>query len=714
MTSGGGGSATRVRDAFPRRVRVMEHVWIPMADGARLAARIWLPEDAERRPVPAILEYIPYRKNDGTAVRDSLRHPYFAGHGYASVRVDLRGSGDSDGLLLDEYLPQEQDDALEVIAWLSRQPWCTGAVGMFGKSWGGFNGLQVAARRPAALEAVISLYSTDDRYADDVHYMGGCVLAAEMLPWASTMLANNASPPDPAVVGERWRAMWLERLERTPPFAEAWLSHQRRDGYWKHGSVCEDYAAIACPVYAMGGWADGYTNAVLRLLEGLRCPRKGLIGPWGHEFPDIARPGPAIGFLQECLRWWDYWLKGMDNGIMAEPMLRVWLQDADEARDIREEWPGRWVAEPGWPSPGLRSRIYRLSPAVGYPRERVGAGALSPEGGGSPARADPPAPGEAPGEGSLTVRSPQWAGRDAGVWCPHGNLPGELPADQRAEDGLALAFDSAPLEGPLAILGFPEVTLTLAADRPRALVAVRLCDVAPHGGSTLITRGLLNLAHRDGHEHPTPLTPGERHTVTVRLNAAGYRIPAGHRLRVAVSPTYWPFAWPSPQPVTLAVITGQDSRLALPVRDPRPEDVALPPRPAGAGAPPPEVARPLAVEVLRAGSGGLARAGDAATGRRTVTVTVDGGRVRLPDGLEYDSTAADAFTLLGDDPLSARVDCRRSVGVGRGAWQTRVETRSTMTAGAAAFRLTNTLEAFEGDVRIFAKTWDIAIPRDLV
>jgi putative CocE/NonD family hydrolase len=213
-----------VRTEFARSVRRIDHAWIPMSDGTRLAARIWLPDDAEDDPVPAVLEYLPYRKGDAFARRDSYHHAYFAGFGCAGVRVDLRGSGDSDGILLDEYLPQEQDDALEVIAWLAEQPWCSGAVGMIGISWGGFNGLQVAARRPPALKAVISMCSTDDRYADDVHYVGGCVLGVDMLQWAATMLPLTAMPPDPAAVGEGWRATWFERMERTPAMIEAWLS----------------------------------------------------------------------------------------------------------------------------------------------------------------------------------------------------------------------------------------------------------------------------------------------------------------------------------------------------------------------------------------------------------------------------------------------------------------------------------------------------------
>ena len=280
-----------------------------MLDGCRLAARIWLPENAEQQPVPAILEYIPYRKNDGTALRDSLYHPYFAGHGYAAMRVDMRGSGDSEGVMLDEYLQQELDDAVSVIAWLAQQPWCDGSVGMMGKSWGGFNSLQVAALQPRELKAIITVCSSDDRYADDVHYKGGCVLTTDMLGWSTTMLAWNARPPDPDVLGENWRKSWLERLEQTPLLVRQWLNHPHRDDYWKHGSIREDFSKVQCAVYAVGGWADPYSNAIPRMLSGLTCPRKALIGPWAHEYPQRALPGPQIGFVQECLRWWDYWLK---------------------------------------------------------------------------------------------------------------------------------------------------------------------------------------------------------------------------------------------------------------------------------------------------------------------------------------------------------------------------------------------------------------------
>jgi putative CocE/NonD family hydrolase len=261
----------RIVDRFPHEV-VEDRLRIRMSDGTHLAGRVWRPTTSATRPVPAVLEFIPYRQRDLTAVRDSMHHPYLAGHGFAGVRVDLRGSGDSEGVLTDEYLERELCDAEEVLAWLAAQPWCSGRTGMMGISWGGFNALQVAARRPPSLGAIAAVSFTDDRYTDDVHYMGGCLLT-DNLSWASTMLAYNSCPPDPEVVGEAWREMWHERLRGSGLWLAEWLRHQHRDDYWRHGSVCEDYAAIQVPVLAASGWADGYTNAVFRLLAALDVPR---------------------------------------------------------------------------------------------------------------------------------------------------------------------------------------------------------------------------------------------------------------------------------------------------------------------------------------------------------------------------------------------------------------------------------------------------------
>ena len=266
------------------------------------------PVTAEESPVPAVLEYIPYRKRDGTLPRDETMHPYMAARGYACVRVDMRGNGDSDGVMTDEYTEQELSDACEVIAWLAAQPWCSGAVGMMGKSWGGFNGLQTAALRPPALKAVVTVCSTTDRFEDDIHFKGGCLLG-ENIGWGAVMLSYSSRPPDPDLRAD-WREVWLQRLEADALLAPVWASHQARDAYWKHGSICEDWQAIEVPVLSIGGWADNDMNTVSHLVTNLQVPVQGIVGPWVHQYPHMAVPGPRAGFLQIALRWWDRWLKG--------------------------------------------------------------------------------------------------------------------------------------------------------------------------------------------------------------------------------------------------------------------------------------------------------------------------------------------------------------------------------------------------------------------
>jgi putative CocE/NonD family hydrolase len=659
-----------VRVDFPRRVREIEHTWIPLSDGCRLAARIWLPEDAEEDPVPAVLEYLPYRKNDGTAIRDAARQPYVAGFGYATVRVDMRGTGESDGLIEDEYSTREEDDALEVVAWLAEQAWCTGGVGIWGISWGGFNALQVAARRPPALKAVITLCASDDRYADDVHYRGGCVLALDMLHWASSMLTWSGRPPDPRLRDD-WRETWLRRLEAGTSWIEPWLAHQRRDDYWKHGSVCEDYAAIECPVYAVGGFVDGYTNAVPRLLEGLSGPRKGLIGPWAHAFPDDALPGPSVGFLQECVRWWDHWLKSVENGVMDEAMLRVWMQESVAPRPSYEVRPGRWVGEPSWPSPNAEARRWKL-----------------------------------PGDGERSVRSPQSTGSEAGVWTASGQAA-DLAGDQRLDDGCSLVYDFETLAEPLEILGLPAVTLDFALDRPLGLVCVRLCEVFPDGTSALVTRGILNLAHRESHEEPTPVEPGARYEVRVPLDVIAHSFPVGNRLRVAVSPAYWPWAWPSPEDVTMTVYGGE---LELPVRTPRSEDDAL------SAFDEPEHSAPLEVEQGASGAGGRTIRRDLESGLVEQTFDWDlGGTARLVAiDLETWDTSRTVYSIRDDDPLSASVRFHATSGMARDDWRIVSEVTSSMACDRDSFLVEMRLDVRDGAEALFEREWQLSFPRDHV
>ncbi|MCR6108391.1 CocE/NonD family hydrolase [Salipaludibacillus agaradhaerens] len=673
----------RVKTDFPREIEKKAHSWIPMSDGRKLAATIWLPVDADENPVPAILEYIPYRKNDFTAIRDSVRHPYFAGHGYASIRVDIGGTGDSDGYLKDEYLKQEQDDALEVLSWIEQQVWSTGAVGMIGKSWGGFNSLQVAARQHPALRAIITLCSTDDRYADDVHYRGGNVLASDMLWWASTMFAYNARPQDPELVGEAWKENWLERLEKTPPFVEEWLRHQRRDDYWKHGSVCENIEDITIPVFAVSGWQDGYTDAVFRLLQDLPGKSKGLVGPWAHEYPEVATPEPAIGFLQECLRWWDHWLKGEDTGIMKEPKLTSWIQNSEKPQVTYEERPGKWVADNSWPSKHVTNCAYWLR-----------NGNLA----------------KAPVEKSekTLIPSVQEHGFYSGVFCPFGQ-PGDLPADQRLENGKAVTFTSEPLEDTIELLGHPKFYADLSSDQEDAFIAVRLMDKAPTGESTLISWGMLNLTHRHSHEYPEKLVVGQRYKVEVKLDALGQQIPKGHRIEIAVAPTYWPSAWPSPKPVNLTLYSGKATRLELPVRSPQQQDETAGDFDA------PETAPVMEREIIRKEKRTRQVIHEPITGEWTLSDYSDEGERCLPEnGLQYGSVNKNVWSIREGDPLSAHNRCEWELTIGRGQWQTKVQTCSDMWSDETTFYLVNKLVAFEGDKEIFSKTWETEIDRDHV
>ena len=671
----------RTRDDLPCAYETIEHTWIPTRDGTRLAARIWLPESATDHPVPAILEYIPYRRRDSTRVRDDGVHGYFAGHGYACVRVDIRGSGDSEGVLEDEYLQTELDDGVDVIDWISEQPWCNGRIGMIGSSWGGFNGLQIAALQPPALCAVISVCATDDRYADDVHHMGGCLLG-DNLSWASTMFAYNSLPPDPAVVGDAWRDMWFERLHGSGLWLTRWLQHQRRDAYWRHGSICEDWSAVRCPVMAVSGWADGYSNAVFRLLEHLPGPRLGLIGPWSHMYPHQGIPGPAIGFLQECLRWWDHWLRDEDTGVMDEPMLRAWMQDSVPPTTYYDERPGTWVAEHAWPSPYVRQETFHLA----WPG--LLAEATTDE------------------HAAMSIQSPLSVGLFAGKWCSFAATP-DLPHDQREEDGGALVFTSLPLEAPLEILGAPVVELTLTSSRPVAMVAVRLSDVQPDDQATRVTYGLLNLTHRAGSARPTPLEPGRSYSVRVKLNDVAQRFPTGHRLRLSLSTSYWPLAWPPPEPVRLTVRTGS-SRLLVPRRFPRQEDARVSFEPA-------EAAPETVVERLTAPQRAWRVIRDLATDESTLEVVNDDGVVRFPDlRLELQRKALEWYSYIGADVNSVRGETLWERGVGRDGWSVRTRTRTILTSTSSHFSVHAQLDAFEGERRVFARTWNEEIARDLV
>ncbi|MCA9727611.1 MAG: CocE/NonD family hydrolase [Candidatus Eisenbacteria bacterium] len=730
------------RDDLPHEIREIENLWIPLSDGVHLAARFWLPADAADAPVPAILEYIPYRKRDATRWRDEPMHRYFAGHGYAAVRVDLRGCGDSEGLLLDEYHPREQADALEVLRWIAAQPWCSGKVGMIGKSWGGFSALQVAALRPPELAAVIAVCATDDRYADDAHYMGGCLLN-ENLVWGAMLFTITAQPPDPALPRPEsdapeaaWRAEWLERLEHTVLFPEIWLSHPERDAYWRHGSICEEYAAVRCPVYAVSGWADGYTNAVPRLLAGLSAPRKGLIGPWGHRYPHNGAPGPAIGFLQESLRWWDRWLRDEDTGILDEPRYRVWMQDSLDGPAARAvasheaDQPGRWVAEDDWPSPRIELVPWSLRPAGASstpPIGLAGSGSLRP--GPAEHEVELRMSGDAPAGAIVSLRTDPSVGSHAAAWCSFG-IEGELPVDTIEDDRRSLIFQSDPFASATELLGNPVLHLCVSGSCTAGMVVARLVAVAPDGSGTRISFGMTTLA-----ESPTdrlepayrveaargvepvggvePTGSGDARSdrmVRIELKHLGQRIPVGFSLRLALSTSYWPMVWPSVRDGDVPIRIDQ-CRLDLPVRPTNAIDDSLPPFA------PPEAAP--AGDMVDVHPGGLSRtySFDAATREHRHRHELDLDETGAPArtllreiGLEIGHSIIEEFTIRDDDPRSARAAILQRIHLAREDWRVEIETAVTQRASGRNLVLEARLEARENGQPVFTRQWTRHIP----
>lgn len=676
---------------LPKSVDV-HHAWIPMPDGVRLHARIWLPTDAHEQPVPALLEYLPYRKSDWTSVRDAERHPWYAGHGYASVRVDIRGCGDSDGVFDDEYSETELNDGLAVIAWLAEQPWCTGRVGMFGISWGGFNSLQLAALKPPALKAIVTVCSSDDRYDNDVHYVGGSVLGIDMTAWAGTMLAFSSRPPDPQHVGDRWLDLWRRRLDHVTPPLLTWLSHQTRDAYWQRASVCEDYSAIEAAVLAVGGWADPYHDTVLRLVENLSAPARGILGPWAHQYPDRATtPGPAMGFLQETLRWWDFWLKDIPTGVLEDAALRVFLEDSRPPVTAPGDVPGVWLATE-WPAAATQPTDFAL------PRPNI------------------PAPDD-----WVIVHTKQHVGVDSGKFFPYGNLT-DLAPDQRGDDGRSVAFELFVAEKTVTLMGNPEAVLRLDSATPRGQIIVRLCDVAPDGSSRLVSRGVLNLSSRQGRDRVVPFTPGEPETVRLRLTGLGVRLAAGHALRLVLSSTYWPWVWPQPDAGPLRVHLPSSS-ITLPILDPArtPEVDEARWEPAEHSA----VAEPVVLHQRRArGPDGLEMSQreirhDVETGRwRLLVDPAYGGSRTYPHGLVYGEEVHEAYAITDGDPLSAEANSRWLVTLGRDEWQVSLRTEQDVTADASHFRVRARLlaEVLSADGQevvetVADRTWDELIPR---
>ncbi|MFF7986918.1 CocE/NonD family hydrolase [Streptomyces sp. NPDC007901] len=529
-----------LREADNARIRRVEPFWVPLDDGTRLSARLWLPGHAAARPVGVVLEYLPYRTRDLTRSLDDETGDRLSAGGFAFIRVDIRGTGESAGVAGDEFEESQTDDLVEIIEWLARQPWCNGSVGVRGYSWGGNVGLYAAARNPAPLKAVVVCCACGDRFARDLHWHGGS-LGLTNVQWAAALRTVLGMPPDPAVVGERWRDMWRERLAAVDAVGALWVTHQRADDYWATSSPGAAYGAIDCPIYFVGGQLDGWVDEADSVLRNTGGPCKAIIGPWGHSFPQHGVPGPRMDWLAEELRWWRHWLAGDESELMREPVLRVYVQDGAAAQSgLGSDAPGHWASVDSWPSAGAGLTYHfdvdRLVPETADPVRLP-----------------------VPDKGVVGLRWPEWGAPDKGA--------AHVAGDQSDDDEKSLTFDSEPLGNDVVFIGRPRVRLRVSADQPVAMLGVRLTEVTADGRSWPVSFGVLNLTHRDGSERPAPLVPGEFYDVGLDLRFVARRIRTGSRIRVAVSSTFWPVAALPPHRVALTLETGPTSSLSLTLLD---------------------------------------------------------------------------------------------------------------------------------------------------
>ena len=519
------------------RFETTNQVRIPVSSGVTLGATVTRPIGDER--VPLLVWYDPYRQAMHGEVDE--RAAFFAARGYAFVYLHIRGTGNSTGYSTDEYTAPETQDGVDAIRWLARQPWSSGSVGMLGQSYSAFTTLQVAAEAPPELKAIAPAYFTDRRYTDDCHYKGGCLRGYyDFLTYGLAMVALNALPPVPDAVGDTWSGEWNERLERGEPYLLKWLTHQVEDEYWATGSVAGRCERIKAATFLIGGWHDGYPNPPLRVFAQLDAPKKLLVGPWSHTYPNETHCGPRIDIHFELLRWWDHWLKGIDNGVMSEPAVQIYERIFEPPVVNRTEIAGRWRMADRLPVEESRELFLADGRASEEPQT---------------------------GSGSTAVPYRPAACRQGGLW--DAALPFLLPGEQSEDSARAVNFQTDPLADDLSILGMPTFTLFVSTDAKVMPVAVRLLEASPDGTRVLVTRGILNATRRHGMDRPAPVVPGEVMALAYHLEATAWRFRKGNRIQISVNGSDFPNVWPTPFDGSISVHWGPEhrSRLSLPVWD---------------------------------------------------------------------------------------------------------------------------------------------------
>jgi len=509
----------------------IDRTTVEMDDGVKLAVTFYKPADASpEKKVPIVINMVPYRKDDIFYAGDYGPYSYLAERGIACARIDIRGTGGSDGVLVDrEYSDAELSDLESCIAKFAALPWCNGSIGMQGKSWAGFNALMMAMRQPPALKAIIAAHASEDLYANDVHNWDG-VLHLDI--FTEEIETEGLMPKSPDYVLDK--EYYRNRFDREP-WIFNYLSHQRDGKFWRDGrSLFTGYNRVKVPIYVIGGMLDGYRDFAVSILDHVKTPVKAEFGPWNHAWPNGGSPGPAYDNWQTAVRWWKQWLCGEDTGIMREPKVIAFVRGTVPARDDYETAPGSYQAFK-WPIEEMKEDTLQLSATGSLVAAKAKAG-------------------------TMEIPVDPAAGIDTGSWW------GERAPDMKNATAGCVVFDSASLESPKVIAGQPMIHLKVAAEAPLANWSVCLEDVHPDGSVALITGGAFNGSQRDSRTDPKPLEPGKFFEADFPLHFTTCTFAKGHRIRITVSNAQFPMLWPTPfrKPTKLAVGDGVSS-VALPV-----------------------------------------------------------------------------------------------------------------------------------------------------
>jgi predicted acyl esterase len=418
-----------------------------------------------------------------------------------------------------------------MIDWASKQSWSDGKVGLWGISYGAIISLQMAAQAPSPLKAIIARSGSDDPFAEWTN-LGGTPRNYIYESYSPFMSARNFAPPSAKLWGDKWLEIWRERLEGNTPWGISFLNEIEDSQFWRDRACRGELDQIECPVFVVEGWSDWYSNPMLRIFNKLKGEKRALIGPWGHQWPHNALPGPRIDWHSEALRWWDRWLK--DEEVELGAPLTIYVEKYRKPSNFVEDSPGYFITGSHWPIENTKQVQYFLN---------LDGMSLDAEPMSQQSNLEIEIP--------YSPKAGSHSGKVGGGPFRYNVLK---PVDQRLESERAITFIGAVAKESVLVVGNPSARLFLSSDSDIGQVSVTLIDQAPDGSQSQISRGFLNISYASYPANsPAPLTPDKIYQVDIELVALAYQLDAGHRLGVKIGAADFQMSWPAAHPFRLSL-----------------------------------------------------------------------------------------------------------------------------------------------------------------